>query len=163
MVDQTRTFRLRSVVLDCPDPPGLATFYGALLAGEIDTTDPDWCEVHLVEPRVKLAFQRVEEYQAPEWPNGRPQQAHLDITVVDLQATSRRAVELGAAVLAEPVADEVGTFQVHADPSGHPFCLCVDDEAAGLRPAARVPAVASGHGHTVRAASGLGPGRADRG
>jgi predicted enzyme related to lactoylglutathione lyase len=103
-----------------------AKFYGELLAAEIDTTDPDWCEVHLVEPRLKLAFQRVEDYQPPEWPNGLPQQAHLDVTVVDLQATSRRAVELGAAVLAEPVVEDNATFQVHADPCGHPFCLCVD-------------------------------------
>jgi predicted enzyme related to lactoylglutathione lyase len=122
-----RTFQLRSVVLDCPDPLALAQFYGQLLAAEIDTTDPDWCEVHLEQPRLKLAFQRVEEYEAPEWPNGRPQQAHLDITVMDLDATSRQAVAMGAQVLGAPTTEEGGTFQVHADPSGHPFCLCQDE------------------------------------
>ena len=29
------SIRLRSVVLDCPDPPALATFYGELLGGRV--------------------------------------------------------------------------------------------------------------------------------
>jgi predicted enzyme related to lactoylglutathione lyase len=126
MVEAKRKFQLRSVVLDCPDPAALATFYGQLLEAEIDTTDPDWCEVRLAEPRFKLAFQRADDYEAPEWPHGRPQQVHLDITVIDLDATSRRAVELGAQVLAHPAGEESATFQVHADPCGHPFCLVME-------------------------------------
>jgi hypothetical protein len=49
--------RLRSVVLDCPDPPALATFYARLLDGRADTSDPHWCVVYLTEPALKLAFQ----------------------------------------------------------------------------------------------------------
>lgn len=117
--------RLRSVVLDCPDPRALASFYAELLGGRAETGDRDWCEVFLEEPSVKLAFQRVDPYQAPRWPAGVPQQVHLDLTVSDLEAMSVRAVSLGAVVLTGPVEEEGGVFVVHADPAGHPFCLFV--------------------------------------
>jgi predicted enzyme related to lactoylglutathione lyase len=123
------TVRLRSVVLDCPDPRVLASFYARLLSGQADTGDPDWCEAHFEEPPLKLAFQRVDSYQAPQWPDGVPQQLHLDLTVSDLEAASLRAVSLGAAVLTGPVEEEGGVFMVHADPAGHPFCLFTERPA----------------------------------
>jgi hypothetical protein len=69
-----------------------------------------------------LMFQQVTDYAAPTWPDpARPQQAHLDVFVEDLDAAEARAIELGAARL-----DGGGErFRVFADPSGHPFCLCV--------------------------------------
>ena len=117
--------RWRSVVVDCPDPSALATFYGDLLDARV-VLDPDWSEVHLEQAPLKLAFQRVEGYAQPEWPNGLPQQLHLDFTVVDLMEASTRAVHLGARVLKEPVDEDGSTYQVHADPFGHPFCLVVE-------------------------------------
>jgi predicted enzyme related to lactoylglutathione lyase len=123
------TVRLRSVVLDCPNPRALASFYASLLSAQADVGDPDWCEVHIQEPPVKLAFQRVEPYLAPQWPDGVPQQAHLDFTVSDLRAASRRAVSLGATVLTGPVEERGGVFIVHADPARHPFCLFVKRSA----------------------------------
>ena len=118
---------LRSFVYDCADPPSLAVFYAGLLGGEARVEDPDWCEVHLPGLPVKLAFQRAAAYTPPEWPDGRPQQAHLDLRVADLPAASARAVERGARVLGAPVREEGGAFQVHVDPQGHPFCLCIFD------------------------------------
>ena len=79
--------------------------------------------MYIDEPSVKLAFQLVDPYQAPEWPAGVPQQLHLDLTVSDLEAASLRAVSLGATVLTDPVEEPGGRFIVHADPAGHPFCL----------------------------------------
>ncbi len=109
-------------MFDCADPTALAHFYAALLGGRADTSDSTWCEVYLDRPP-KLAFQFVDSYQPPQWPDGLPQQLHLDLTVSDLEAASRRAVALGAQVLGGPV-DEVGTvYMVHADPAGHPFCF----------------------------------------
>jgi predicted enzyme related to lactoylglutathione lyase len=116
--------RVRSVVLDCPDPPSLASFYAQLLDGHLDTADPEWCEVRFGDLDVKLAFQQVGSYQPPDWPNGAPQQSHLDFTVSDLSGASRRAVALGASVLSGRVEEPGCDFIVHADPSGHPFCLC---------------------------------------
>jgi predicted enzyme related to lactoylglutathione lyase len=115
--------RVRSFVIDCPDPPGLASFYAQLLGGQLDTTDPQWCEVRL-DPHCKLAFQKVSPYRAPNWPDGSPQQSHLDFTVSDLGAASLRAVSLGASVLRQRVEEPGCVFTVHADPAGHPFCLC---------------------------------------
>jgi predicted enzyme related to lactoylglutathione lyase len=124
------TVRLRSVVLDCPDPRVLASFYARLLGGQADTGDPGWCAVRVEEPRLNLAFQRVDPYRAPEWPDGVPQQSHLDLTVSDLEAASCRAVSLGATVLTGPVTEPGGVFIVHADPARHPFCLFKERSAA---------------------------------
>jgi hypothetical protein len=104
----------------------LAAFYGDLLGGSVDLTDPSWCEVHFAELPLKLAFQHVVDFVPPEWPNGQPQQIHLDLTVADLVSASAHAINLGARALANPVEEESCTFQVHVDPSGHPFCFCVE-------------------------------------
>ena len=48
----------------------------------------------------------------------------MDLWVDDFPAAHDRVMSLGAKVLkeAEPV-DAGDTFQVYADPAGHPFCL----------------------------------------
>ena len=120
---------MRSVVLDCPDPMALASFYARLLSGRVQAGRPDWCEVHIDGMHLKLAFQAVTDYQRPEWPDGLPQQLHLDLTVSDLESASRHAVELGATFLTGPVDEPGCVFVVHADPVGHPFCLCLDRPA----------------------------------
>jgi Glyoxalase-like domain len=48
--------------------------------------------------------------------------------VPDLKEASRRAVRLGARILDGPVDEGDCVFQVHADPTGHPFCFCMDVE-----------------------------------
>jgi hypothetical protein len=66
-------------------------------------------------------FQQVDDHRPPAWPDPtRPQQAHLDVLVDDLDAAEAHATGLGATRL--PGGGE--TFRVFADPSGHPFCLC---------------------------------------
>jgi predicted enzyme related to lactoylglutathione lyase len=117
---------LRAVVFDCPDPAALAAFYADLLDAELDTSDPEWCEVHVGDPASTLAFQRATPYVPPEWPDGAPQQLHLDLTVSDLGSAGRRAVELGAVFLNGPVEEPDCVFVVYSDPVGHPFCLCKD-------------------------------------
>src|SRR5271157_4367693 len=115
---------LRAVVFDCPDPSALASFYADLLNGQLDISDPEWSEVHAGDPALKLAFQRATPYTPPEWPDGTPQQLHLDLTVSDLGAAGLRAAELGAIVLTGPVEEPGCVYVVYADPAGHPFCLC---------------------------------------
>lgn len=115
---------LRSVVFDCPDPVALATFYADLTGGHRVDTDPDWQEVHRDDLPVKLAFQRVPQYVRPQWPDGVPQQVHLDLTVSDLDASCLWAASLGASALTGRTVEPGCVFVVFADPAGHPFCLC---------------------------------------
>lgn len=112
-----------SVVLDCPDPVALADFYARLLdwpAAKVDGDDDgEWVTLRSPEG-VLVEFQRVDDYRAPNWPGqDSPQQFHLDLTVVDMEAAHERALEIGATHL-----DTRKTFRVYADPAGHPFCLC---------------------------------------
>jgi catechol 2,3-dioxygenase-like lactoylglutathione lyase family enzyme len=112
------------LVLDCPDPAALASFYGALL-GWRDTVDADgsWADLHGERPNEVLSFQRVEAYRAPRWPEqDAPQQMHLDLMVADLDEGEAEAVRLGATRHEHQPGT---TFRVLLDPAGHPFCLCV--------------------------------------
>jgi predicted enzyme related to lactoylglutathione lyase len=61
----------------------------------------------------------------PTWPErDRPQQAHIDVLVDDLDRADAQIVDLGARRLAdEAVVHDDESFRVYADPAGHPFCL----------------------------------------
>jgi predicted enzyme related to lactoylglutathione lyase len=79
----------------------------------------------VVDGEWRFGVQHAPNHVAPEWPDGTPQQIHLDLWVDDLEAAREEAISLGARLLKpadNPQADEV--FQVYADPAGHPFCLC---------------------------------------
>lgn len=118
--------RMRSVVLDCPDPRSLAEFYRAVVGGEITAAEDDW--VVLTVDGLRLAFQLAEEFAPPTWPTGeRPQQFHLDVTVDDVEAVEPQVLGLGATKHAVQPGEATGdTFRVYLDPTGHPFCLCWD-------------------------------------
>jgi len=120
--------RFDTVVLDCPDPLALAEFYAGLLGQEIDDDgDDSWQSLRGDGSGITLAFQRATNYVAPQWPDGPPQQLHLDLTVDDFVVAHRRALALGATALSpstEPEPDKTSGFRVYADPAGHPFCLC---------------------------------------
>ncbi|GAA1644777.1 VOC family protein [Catellatospora bangladeshensis] len=116
---------LQCVVLDCPEPKGLAEFYRRLLGGEVDrpdrrwSLDADWSTLHTPSGLV-LAFQRVADHRAPRWPDpAHPQQFHLDFGVPDLDAAETEVLAAGATLL------DAGShgWRVYADPAGHPFCL----------------------------------------
>jgi hypothetical protein len=61
---------------------------------------------------------------APQWPDGSPQQIHIDLYVADPPAAHEEAVALGARLLRAADLTSDSGFQVYADPAGHPFCLC---------------------------------------
>jgi predicted enzyme related to lactoylglutathione lyase len=110
-----------SIVIDCPDPGRLATFYGELLGWKAEV-EPDWAEVKADYGQV-ICFQQVADYQPPRWPGqDLPQQMHLDISVEDLDAGEAAVVLLGATKADHQPGT---TFRVFLDPAGHPFCLCV--------------------------------------
>jgi len=111
------------IVIDCPDPDALASFYGALL-GRTVKPDGGWTEIRPDDNSDCISFQQVENYRAPEWPSQTvPQQMHLDLMVRDLDAGEAVAIELGAT---KTEVQPGTTFRVFLDPAGHPFCLCAE-------------------------------------
>jgi catechol 2,3-dioxygenase-like lactoylglutathione lyase family enzyme len=109
---------LFAVTIDAPDALALASFYADLLGMEVTYEGPEGALI--AGAGKSLMFQQVGDYTAPAWPNPeRPQQAHLDIIVDDLDSGEARALDLGASRL-----NGGGKrFRVFADPAGHPFCL----------------------------------------
>lgn len=120
--------RFDTVVIDCPDPRVLAEFYAGLLGQDIaDDGNDSWQSLNGNGSGITLAFQRATNYVAPRWPDGPPQQLHLDLTVEDFVAAHQKAVSLGATPLSPttaPQPEDRAPFRVYADPVGHPFCLC---------------------------------------
>ena len=113
------------VVFDAADLEAESSFWAALTGGTVHA-DPDWHSI-VVDGEWKLSVQLAPDHVPPQWPNGSPQQIHLDIHVDDFQSAHDEAVSLGATLLkaADDLDAEEG-FQVYADPAGHPFCLCWD-------------------------------------
>ena len=111
------------LVIDCPNPPVLASFYGDLLVMPRRVEDtPDRVVIAAADDRPPmLGFQRVSPYVPPTWGDVRsPQQYHFDLRFDDAPASQQRVERLGALRLT-PLG---GTCPVYGDPAGHPFCLC---------------------------------------
>ena len=108
--------RLHHVIVDCPDPAALASFYSTLLNQPITFVSDDFAVVAANETTSGIAFQRVRNHRAPTWPdNNVPQQLHLDIMVESVADATPQVLALGATKL--------DGLDVFADPAGHPFCL----------------------------------------
>ena len=114
--------RFPSIVIDCPDPHALATFYATMLDWTVETKE-DWVDIRADYGQC-ISFQQVEPYTPPSWPTGDlPQHMHLDVVVDDLAIAGAAVVELGATLHEYQPGT---TFRVYLDPAGHPFCLCID-------------------------------------
>ena len=125
---------LQCVVLDCPDVAELASFYRSLLGGVVNQADrrwsvgPEFATLHEPGGPV-LAFQRVEGFRKPRWPDpAHPQQFHLDFDVPDLDDAQSQVTALGATLLH---VDSRG-WRVFTDPAGHPFCLIPSPAITGI-------------------------------
>jgi predicted enzyme related to lactoylglutathione lyase len=112
--------------IDCPDLAALVDFYVKLTGWQKTWESEEFTQISPDgKPYNGLAFQKVENYRAPEWPGqDRPQQFHVDFFVADLDKAQQEAIEIGA-VLAEPQPTP-DRWRVLLDPAGHPFCLCVE-------------------------------------
>ncbi|MBG6190742.1 catechol 2,3-dioxygenase-like lactoylglutathione lyase family enzyme [Arthrobacter sp. CAN_A212] len=114
--------RYPSVVIDCPDAPSLAAFYGEILGWRSDVND-GWADIRPDDGSNCISFQSVENYRAPQWPGqDAPQQMHLDLMVQDLDHGESVVLGLGGIKAAVQPGE---TFRVYLDPAGHPFCLCL--------------------------------------
>lgn len=111
------------VVFDAADLATESAFWAGLLGGTVEAED-DWHTIY-VGGQPRLGVQLAPDYVPPDWPDGAPQQIHLDLYVDDVRSAHGEAVALGARVLraADDVAASSG-FQVYSDPAGHPFCFC---------------------------------------
>lgn len=114
--------RFALVALDCPDPRALAGFYQAVAGGEIkeSTASDAWVRLQ-TGTGADIGFQRDPGYEAPNWPDGLPQQAHLDFDVSDLDEAEEAVLALGATKTSSQPSPE--DWRVFLDPAGHPFCL----------------------------------------
>jgi catechol 2,3-dioxygenase-like lactoylglutathione lyase family enzyme len=111
------------VVFDAPDLAAESGFWAELLGGSV-RAEEDWHHID-VEGQWQLAVQLAPDHLPPEWPDGSPQQMHLDLYVDDFLEAHDRVLALGARLL--QAADDLEApegFAVYADPAGHPFCLC---------------------------------------
>ncbi len=111
------------VVLDAANIDEVSTFWAGVLGGQVEADD-DWHTVN-VDGIARLAVQLAPNHVRPDWPDGEPQQIHLDLQVTDVAAAHEEVTGLGARPLGG-VKDLTAPegFQVYADPAGHPFCLC---------------------------------------
>jgi predicted enzyme related to lactoylglutathione lyase len=74
-----------------------------------------------------VGVQLAPDHVPPEWPDGTPQQIHLDLWVDEIGAAHDQVMSLGAKLLKPAESDppeSPDNYQVYADPAGHPFCLC---------------------------------------
>ena len=111
------------VVFDAAELAPESAFWAGVLGGSVDAED-DWHMV-LVDGKPRVGVQLSPDHVRPDWPNGAPQQIHLDLWVEDHEEAHALVTSLGASVLQEAHDDDApDTFQVYADPAGHPFCLC---------------------------------------
>ena len=111
------------VTFDAADLASESAFWAGVLGGDVDVDD-DWHMV-MVDGEPRVGVQLSPDHRQPEWPNGTPQQIHLDLWVEDFPAAHEQVMALGARVLKEAAGSASGDdFQVYADPAGHPFCLC---------------------------------------
>lgn len=118
--------RFALVALDCPDPRALAAFYQGLVGGTIKeaTATDEWVRLE-TGTGADIGFQRDPDHTPPSWPDGPPQQAHLDFDVPNLDAGERAVLELGAVKAASQPSPDA--WRVFLDPAGHPFCLITPD------------------------------------
>jgi catechol-2,3-dioxygenase len=113
--------KLEMVVLDAPDIARLSAFYRGLAGWAEAFGDETWITLNTPDGW-QIALQAAPDHQPPQWPGQvRPQQAHLDLRVPDLEAALTRAVELGGVLLKKNE-----TWYTVADPAGHPFDLCLN-------------------------------------
>ena len=128
-----------SVTIAAPDPRTLAGFYSHLLDWPVTVSEPPrpgrppedgWAQLEPPPgtPGPTLNFEYEADYVAPTWPSAAGEQqiqAHLDIAVEDLAASTAWAVESGATLAEFQPQDDV---RVLFDPAGHPFCLFADSD-----------------------------------
>lgn len=112
------------VVFDAADVASVSEFWAELFDGDVIDDDPRF---HVVIDNVGnwlIGVQHAPDHVQPDWPDGNPQQVHVDFHVTDPAAAHRRAIDVGARLLQDATDPESDHgHRVYADPAGHPFCI----------------------------------------
>lgn len=109
---------LTTITIDCADPQALSRFYQAVIGGNIASADAEYA---LLEAGpIGIAFQRIEGYQAPQWPDAAAH-LHFDLQVSEVEAAGRLLLEAGATKPEHQPGG--GDWTVFCDPEGHAFCI----------------------------------------
>jgi Glyoxalase-like domain len=111
------------VVFDAADLHEESAFWAALVDGRV-VEDERWHSVIDATGEWRIGVQLAPNHVRPDWPDGSPQQVHLDLHVEDPHAAHKEAMALGARLL-QPAPDLSADqgHQTYADPAGHPFCI----------------------------------------
>lgn len=121
-----------NVVIDCNDAKVLATFYSRFIGWEwTHKYTNGWAAITSPTGTI-IAFQEIENYQAPTWPpvDGiQTQMLHLDFHVDNLKKAVQHAIECGAH-LAD--VQYFKTSRTMLDPAGHPFCLDTNEAESAV-------------------------------
>ena len=112
------------IVFDADDIHAESAFWAGVLEGKVKA-DKGWHDVLDADGEWRLAVQHAPGLVRAQWPDGTPQQIHLDLLVDDITTAHAEVMALGATVVGPArTFDSRAGFQVYADPAGHPFCLC---------------------------------------
>lgn len=114
--------QLASVIIDAAELELESEFWHWLLCGSVTRTPTH----HFVQADGLPVFvvQLSTGHVPPGWPDGSPQQMHVDLSTDDLAAADRRVLAGGGRRL-RPLddVDAARMRRVYASPAGHPFCL----------------------------------------
>lgn len=89
--------RIRHVVVfDAADVSAESAFWAAMLDGIVVDDDPRFrCAIDQ-QGNWLVGVQHAPKHVPPDWPDGQPQQVHVDFHVTDPASAHRRAIDLGA-------------------------------------------------------------------
>jgi hypothetical protein len=110
-------------VFDAADLATESAFWAGMFDGQVWGDDQFHC-VFDSDGLWVIGVQLAPDHVPPDWPDGNPQQVHLDLHIDDPASAHTKAIALGARLLrgADDL-DAAEGHQVYADPAGHPFCL----------------------------------------
>jgi hypothetical protein len=110
------------VVFDAADLTAESSFWAGMLNG-CTFVDTNFHSVIDSAGEWRIGVQLVPDHVPPSWPDGAPQQVHLDFHVENPRQACEKAVRLGARLLKDEDLNVEEGFRVYADPAGHPFCI----------------------------------------
>lgn len=110
------------VVFDASDLRAESAFWAGMLDGRV-FEDERFHSVIDAAGEWRIGVQLAPGHVPPDWPDGAPQQVHLDLHVDDARQAHEQAMALGARLLQAADLEAEEGHQVYADPAGHPFCV----------------------------------------